>query len=267
MKKLLCLTLGIMLALITFASNVYATTYTFDSFITEGGYGKKTKVNDNITNMTGILDEEFGGYVGPYSNISKEKLADGITEETYVEVNLDRFKYGNHFEVSLAIKDGGGAYISEILTMSQKVADNDVKVTVGLVPNFEAHIKESGVYTYQWKMYTKDDSVTYAVFTVLKDDIIIGSTGEFNFDAAAKVKVSEKENVSVNYLWFVGIDVEGGLNVYAKLPSTIEQTPDPEKPAEQDGTPKTGLVDVALVSTVVAMTTLAGIVVVKKYNK
>ncbi len=49
-------------------------------------------------------------------------------------------------------------------------------------------------------------------------------------------------------------------------------TPDPTytpstTPAEKDDTPTTGSVDVALIATVIAMVSVAGIVAVKKYNK
>ena len=57
MKKLVGLTLCSMLVLLTFASNVFATTYTFDSFTAGDGYGTKTKVDDNITKLNGTWDE------------------------------------------------------------------------------------------------------------------------------------------------------------------------------------------------------------------
>ncbi len=45
------------------------------------------------------------------------------------------------------------------------------------------------------------------------------------------------------------------------------EEPAEEKPAEKDDTPKMGTIDVALISSVVAMVSVAGIVTVKKYSK
>ena len=57
---------------------------------------------------------------------------------------------------------------------------------------------------------------------------------------------------------------------FEKLPEeTVAEEPDDEaeEPEEKDPTPKTGLVDVALVASVVAMISVAGIVTVKRYSK
>lgn len=291
MKKLLSLTLCMMFAVLTFASSVYATTYNYDSFTDGNGYGSKTKVDESITNLKGQWDESMGMMVGPFSKASNAKLADGINEKTYVEINPEELKHGEHFEVSLALKNADNEYVSEAVVMTQKVDGTGVVLTAGWAPDFKAIVDEEGVYTYQWEMTTKDEK-TFVKFTVLNYDDVIGTTGEIDFDSITtddtKTPIADQEDVSVKYLWFCGISVADGINVYAELPKSEDIPPvednKEEKPSvkdneeenpvvedakeEKDETPKTGSIDViTYVGAVVAVITLAGIVTVKKYNK
>ena len=105
MKKILKITLCLMVSLTIFASTIYATVYNYDSFSTPENYGTKTKIDENITNLNGNRTETGEKLQGPYSKASTAKLADGITEETYIELDLDKFAEGEYFEVSLALKN------------------------------------------------------------------------------------------------------------------------------------------------------------------
>lgn len=283
MKKLLGLTLCVMFIIISFASTVNAKTiYNFDSFTQTEGYGTVTKVDDNVTNLKGETSPNGGMYLGPFSKASTAKLDDGILEETYVQIDLEKLKQGNLFEVSLALKNADDQYVSEAVVTSQM--DNGVvNVTAGWSKDLHAVIKESGVYTYQWKMY-KDGKDTYLQFTLLKYDEVIGRSKITDFDSITtqdtKNPIADQKDVSVKYLWFCNIQVPDGVNVYAELPPKpgTPETPEPEQsqpqPEQQpqntqstpqkDVTPKTGIVNMINYASIIALLSLAGIVVLKR---
>lgn len=232
-----------------------------------------------------------GMYVGPYSKASTAKLKDGITEETYVEVDLEKLSEGEYFEVSLALKtmeNSEEKYVSEAVVMTQK-NNGVVNVTASWAgTNPIAVIKESGIYTYQWKMFTEDEN-TYVKFTLLKNEEVVGTTNKVDMDSDSLTTedtqnpIAEQENVSVKYLWFCNVNVASGVNVYAQLPKVEEEPPvvvpsmveEAETPVvdstdvkEKDVTPKTGVIDTSLyVCAVLAVISLAGLIAVKKYNK
>lgn len=304
MKKLLVLTLCVMFVVLAFASSVHATTYNFASFTDGSGYGTKTKVDDNITNIKGEATATEGMCVGPFSKASNAKLTDGIKEKAYVEINPKEFVNGELFEISVALKNNKDEYVSEAVVTSQKINDNEVAVTAGWAPNFKAIVKENGVYTYQWEMFIEDGK-TFVKFTLLKDETVIETTGKIDFDtivtADTKNPIASQSDVSVKYLWFCNVQVAKGINVYAELPKSEEKPPvddnkEEQKPAvddnkeqenpsvddnkeeekptvneeleEKDETPKTGTTDmIVYTSALVAVITLAGIIVVKKHNK
>ena len=293
MKKLLSLTLCVMFVVFIFASSVYATTYNYASFTDGSGYGTKTKVDDNITNIKGEITAKDGMYVGPFSKASKAKLVDGINEKAYVEINPKELVNGELFEVSVALRNGNDEYVSEAVVTTQKINDDEVAVTAGWAPNFKAIVKENGVYTYQWEMFIENGK-TFVKFTLLKDETALETTGKIDFDtivtADTKNPITDEDDVSVKYLWFCNVQVAKGINVYAELPK-LEEKPsvddnkeekppvndnkEEEKPPvndnkeqEKDETPKTGSIDMILYTgAVVTVITLAGIIVAKKHNK
>ena len=295
MKKLLGLTLCVMFVLLTFASSVYATTYDYDSFFAQKQYGSKSKVSDNITNLKGS-EEANGMCWGPMSTKSTAKLADGITEEVYIDLDLEKFKTTELFEITLALKadvDGVDTYAHEQVIRTQKTGDNEFTLQANGTP-FNLKVTESGIYTYRWNMYT-EDGVTYVKFSLYNGNELVGTTGIVNMDNIEAPEtlrpLAQQKDVGVYHLWFCNIKAENGVNVYAELPKTEEPTnpeptnpepanpepanPDtttpeptnPETPAEQDETPKTGSIDVALVASMVSLVSLAGVVAVKKYSK
>lgn len=190
----------------------------------ENGYGTATKIDDNITNIKGNDTPTDGMYVGPFSYRSTAKLADegGITEEVYVMVDPDQMSQGEFFEVSLALKNGAGDYVSEAVVMTQKNGSS-VNLSAGWASNFTtASITRKGVYTYQWHMFI-DNGKTYVNFTLLQGNNEIATTGDIDFDtivtADTKNPIADETDVSVKYLWFCNVHVANGVDVYTNLPT------------------------------------------------
>ena len=284
MKKVLVLSICVILALLVFANSAFAlTTYTYDSFSTGEGYGSKVQVDDNVTTLMGGPSE------GPYSKASSAKLADGIIEEVNVEINLDKMAQGELFEVSLALRNAADMYVTEAVVMAQKVDDSTVRLTAGWAPDFSINVTQSGIYTFRWNMYTEDVK-SYVNFSLLNYGNTLGTTGPVDLDgdtlttADTLNPVAEQEDVSVKYLWFCNIQVAEGINVYAELPEvdvppTEEDTEDvvgdTEKPVEEnvseeeateekDDTPKTGLENYLGIAVVIAILGTVVLVALKR---
>ena len=218
MKKFL---LGLALA-IGFVYPVSAlTTHKPSDWVPNGDLGSAEVISENSVKLSGASN------YGPFSKASKEKLNDGITEETYVDLNFDNIKDGEFFEVTLGLQNTKNEYVTEAVVMSQRVGDKIV-LTAGWAPEFKAEVTKSGIYTYRWDMYVKSDGIAYVVFTILDGEETIGSTGEVSLDSEeakgpdTKSPVAEQEDVSVKYLWFCNIQVEKGINVYSKLPGLAQ---------------------------------------------
>jgi len=206
------------------------TEYKFDGWYAENGYGSKTKVDENITNLKGNETASGGMYVGPFSKAAKNvKLADGITEEVHVGLDFDEIKEGEYFEASLALKttndNNEEKYVSEAVVMSQRVGDK-IKLTAGWAKDFEAYIQAKGVYTYQWKMWIETEEnakKTYVQFTLLQGEKEIATTGKIDFDTLTTADtlnpIAEQKDVTVKYLWFCNINVKEGVNIYTEVPT------------------------------------------------
>lgn len=197
------------------------TTYDYSDWNDGSGYGTATEVDDNITNIKGDSVPNGGMYQGPYSKASTAKLADGITEETYVMLDPDKFSNGELFEVTLGLKDANGEYVSEAVSMTQKIGDV-FKVTTSWASNFSASVTRKGIYTYQWKMFI-DGGKTYVKFTLSQGNREIASTGNIDFDTIVtsdtKNPIASQTDVSVKYLWFCNVQVANGVDVYTELPT------------------------------------------------
>lgn len=188
-----------------------ATEFTYDGWTAGTGYGTKTKVTDYITNLNGELNASAGMYYGPFNKQSTQTLKDGITEETYVDIDFESMSAPEFFEVSLAFNDASKTYLTEAVVMTQMVEEGKVKLTAGWAKDFEAVITEDGIYTYQWQAYIKSDK-GYVKFNLLNDGEVIATTGEVEFNTLTD------ENISVRYLWFCNIQAANGVNVYTRLP-------------------------------------------------
>lgn len=221
------------------------TEYKFDGWYAENGYGSKTKVDENITNLKGNETASGGMYVGPFSKAAKNvKLADGITEEVHVGLDFDRIKEGEYFEASLALKttndNSEEKYVSEAVVMSQRVGDK-IKLTAGWAKDFEAYIQAKGVYTYQWKMWIETEEnakKTYVQFTLLQGEKEIATTGKIDFDTLTTADtlnpIAEQKDVTVKYLWFCNINVKEGVNIYTEVPTVTLTFVSPIKGEEDE---------------------------------
>lgn len=227
MKKLfkltLCVIVALALSIALFNINVNAATYDYDSFTDGSGYGTKTEISENVTNLKGETVPVGGMYVGPFSKASTDKLAEGISEEAYIEVDMDKIASGEYFEVSLALQNADKVYVTETVVMSQKTAEDEVTLTAGWAPDFKVVLDRTGIYTYQWNMFV-ENKTPYVNFSVLSGDTVLGSTGDIDLNTVegpdVKVPVQDQEGVYVKYLWFCNINVAEGINVYATLPGT-----------------------------------------------
>jgi len=221
------------------------TEYKFDGWYAENGYGSKTKVDENITNLKGNETASGGMYVGPFSKAAKNvKLADGITEEVHVGLDFDKIKEGEYFEASLALKttndNSEEKYVSEAVVMSQRVGDK-IKLTAGWAKDFEAYIQAKGVYTYQWKMWIETEEnakKTYVQFTLLQGEKEIATTGKIDFDTLTTADtlnpIAEQKDVTVKYLWFCNINVKEGVNIYTEVPTVTLTFVSPIKGEEDE---------------------------------
>ena len=221
------------------------TEYKFDGWYAENGYGSKTKVDENITNLKGNETASGGMYVGPFSKAAKNvKLADGITEEVHVGLDFDKIKEGEYFEASLALKttndNNEEKYVSEAVVMSQRVGDK-IKLTAGWAKDFEAYIQAKGVYTYQWKMWIETEEnakKTYVQFTLLQGEKEIATTGKIDFDTLTTADtlnpIAEQKDVTVKYLWFCNINVKEGVNIYTEVPTVTITFVSPIKGEEDE---------------------------------
>ena len=217
MNKFLGILAGCALSLGCISPVNALTTHKPNDWVANGDKGSATVLDENMANLKGASN------YGPYSKASNAKLKDGIVEETYVDLDFNNIKNTEFFEVTLGLKDAKNEYVTEAVVMSQRVGDV-IKVTAGWAPGFEANVTRSGIYTYRWNMYIKDDGKAYVKFSLLDNDIILASTDEISLDSEqakgpdTKVPVAAQEDESVKYLWFCNIQVANGINVYSKLP-------------------------------------------------
>ncbi len=97
--------------------------------------------------------------------------------------------------------------------------------------------------------------------------------GGLTVDEAKKLKelMTPEEGYKFVGLFDIETEKEVTLNqailADMELEVKFEELPKVTKPTEKDNTPKTGVTDVALISSVMAMVSAAGIIAVKKYNK
>ncbi len=232
-KKVLGMAMVSLFAFVPFLNVSAQTEWTLKDWETENGdYGSVTAVDDNITNIKGSDTATEGMFLGPYSMKSEAKLADGITEDVYIELNKDSMANGELFGLTMSLNDASDSYVTELLVDTQKVNDGYL-VTVGLDPDFSYTISEDGVYTYRYTA-TLEDGKTYLQFSILKWDEVIAST--------TKIDMGETTAVSAGYMWFCSITAANGINVYTTLPEKpSEEIPvepvEPTEPSEEVTTP------------------------------
>lgn len=203
-------------AFVPFLNVSAQTEWILEDWTTADGYGSVSLVDENITTIKGSeIQDADGMFHGPYSKKSTAKIADGITEEVYIELNKENMTHGELFELSMALNNAEGNNETEAVVMTQKVGDEYV-LTAGWAPEFKATISEDGVYTYRYNASLDEEGNTIFEFTILKWDEVIGTTGKINMGAT--------KADSVRYMWFCNVQTANGVNVYTTLP---------EKPSEE----------------------------------
>ena len=207
--------------------NVEAKTeWTAEDWTTADGYGSVSIVDDNITNIKGNeIQDSDGMFHGPFSKKSQAKLADGITEEVYIELNKDDMADHELFELSMALNDATPANVAEVAVMTQKLEGNIVLTAEGWAPEFKAIIDEDGVYTYRYTA-TVENGETYFEFSILKWDEVIATTGKISKGATGAE--------SIRYMWFCNVQVANGVNVYTTLPEKPVEPEVPVNPVEPE---------------------------------
>lgn len=231
-KKILGMAMVGLFAFVPFLNVSALTPYALEDWNTEG-YGSATAVSENITNIKGNETATEGMFYGPFSKKSNAKIADGITEEVYVELNQDTMADREFFELTMSLDDTLENYVTEGVVMTQKVGDEYV-LTAGWAPEFKVTITEDGVYTYRYSASLDEEGNTIFEFTILKWDEVIGTTGPINMG---------KTNAdNIRSIWFCNVNVANGINVYTTLPEKpSEEIPvepvEPTEPSDEVTTP------------------------------
>lgn len=217
------------LALFSIATFMFATysasaltSYEFDGWVTDGGYGSAVEVDENVTNVKGNATATDGMYLGPFSKASTAKLEDegGIVEELNVWLDPEDYTHGEFFDLSLGLKNADGNYVTEVRAFTQKVGDA-FKITFSVAPDFETTVTSKGVYTYHYEVYVEDGK-TYATFTLLQGKRELAKSDAVELDGYADVSmrpIADQEGMAVKYLWFDSIYAAYGVDVYTKLPT------------------------------------------------
>lgn len=248
MKKLFSTVLGVVLMSVAAISvNAKSTTAIGDWKVGESNEnGYATKVSDIVTNLKGAdTVYENNTYNGPYVYNDDSKLTNGITEEISVYIKVADILNPNDekviaskgalqgFEVTNSLdtvtpQDAGDpkrAYKTEARIDTVKIGDK-VYIKSDLTKDDNKYeVTEDGLYTYKWEWTTRDSKV-YLTMTVSKDDKVVYNSGELDVTEvgpAFKISPEEIDNVYAGYLWFYGINLENGIDVYSKIPETAVQ--------------------------------------------
>ena len=215
MKKVLYASFAALLMMVTV--NVNAAVHSYDDWVTDGGFGTKTKESDNVTKVTGQSNEGFGQVTGPYSKASKAKLVDGINEQVNIELDLDEISQGKFFEATVSLNENANSSeeLTEKVVMTQKDG-NVLKVTAGWYNNNPiGEIKESGLYTYQWHYFIKN-AKAYINFSILHSGKTVVTTGDVEMTEITDL--ASKKDIQVRSVWLNNIQTDDGLLLYTKLP-------------------------------------------------
>ena len=247
MKKIFSAVLGVVLMSVAAISvNAKSATAIGDWKVGESNEnGFATKVNDIITHLEGAKTKyENNTYNGPYVYNDDSKLIDpnGITEEISVYIKVADILNPNDakvaasegavqgFEVTNSLDtvtpqaegEPKRAYKTEARVDTIKIGDK-VYIKSDLTKDDNKYeVTEDGLYTYKWDWSTKDSKV-YLTMTVSKDDKVVYNSGELDVTEVGpefKINPEEIDNVYAGYLWFYGINLENGIDVYSKVPET-----------------------------------------------
>lgn len=190
-------------------------------------YGSKVKVNDNLTTLKGTVNAGAGMTYGPYIN-KDTLLTDGISEDTNVMLDPEKYTTGEFFDLNLALKtvddNQVAVYVNEYNVHVERVAEG-FKITSSINNDFSALVKEKGIYTLRLEAFveeTEGEEVPYAKFTLLQGEREL-ATVKGNFDDIegpdSLYPMLEQGEISFKYLWFCNIRAQAGVDVYTELPT------------------------------------------------
>lgn len=201
------------------------TKFDLETWTSDSGYGSVTEVKDGILNIKGNDLVTGGMKLGPFSKASTAKLDDDITEELYVELDPESMTHGELFEVSLALKNGAGEYVTEDVITVVKNGDAIEITSPKTSSTFKYTVTEKNVYTFRWEV-TKEGAKTYVSFTVLDGIKELATTGKTDFDLIVtgdtKNPIASETDVSVKYIWFCNVQTANGVNVYVEAPVKVQ---------------------------------------------
>lgn len=118
---------------------------------------------------------------------------------------------------------------------TQKVEDKFV-FTTNFDPDFKAEVAEKGVYTYRYNLYEEEGKV-YFNFQLLLWDELVFETGAIDLEPWAYATPLADHAYAVRSVWFTGITVANGVNVYKELP--VNPNAPVENPDEEYEVPDT----------------------------
>ncbi len=231
MKKLFCGILGFAMMFMMFTSvSASATTSNLEWKVGEGNmYGFATRVSDLVTKLEGAKDKDTdnNAFTGPYTFNSADRLSDGdIINEITVNVKRADILKQNDSKV-------GSTGAQQGFFISNELEENDTYKTEARVSTVNENgkvyvyldwhksdnkyeVTEDGLYTYRWRWY-KNNSKVNLVVSLIKDGKEVYKTDEIDMD----VKVPEDlSKMSAGYMWFYGINMDSGIEVYSKVPET-----------------------------------------------
>ncbi len=228
MKKILYGFACIMM-MCSFTSVNAVTIHNYDDWKTDGGNGSKERISDLVTNLKGANATGINNtYDGPYAENSEGNLKDGFTEEVNIELKLDDFANNEKFYVSNSV-NYIDSYSTELFVTTTRTSEG-FEITTTAKEGYKYVIKEDGIYAYQW-VWSVDDNIVNVVFNILKDGKKISSSDEIAIETVydstsgeyeiLTLDESEVEKMTPGYLWFFGIEVAKGVNVYAHLPIVV----------------------------------------------
>ncbi len=191
-------------------------------------------------------------YIGLWKRIDKETLQNKTSEITIAEYEFDWNNDGNYEQkISIKIKPDG-----------IKLDDEDVVFV------------KIGTNHFTFKKGNSLNQLSEAEEKLLKE--LMTPAGGYKFVGIFDKKTGKEVALDQEISSDMELEIRFEKLPEETAPTTIPEEPadeieeiadEVEKPTEKDNTPNTGVVDVGLITSVVAMVSAAGIVTVKKYNK
>ena len=214
--------------------------------------------------VTGEVEDRPEGYAWVGVKVAKPTGATKGIEDDEDKTEYEGESFNQYFGVNLkklqeAVENGTG-YISYTKTYTWQY---DAEATEVKTTTLTVKIKAEGVTLADKDgedktLWNQDEYNTYKLEVKLEE-----LRTELEKQGLAQAEIEKRLELAENLLAKEDLTLEQLKTKLAELTKPVEEA----KPTEKDDTPKTGVVDVALIASVVAMISVAGIVTVKKYNK